>query len=101
MDRLVINYINSIRMFSPGCVHKDKCVHFYRELKLGSDFIRGEFCIRFENWPKKTVEEICNGEYCNGSFMDRERLPDNYAAAVLKRREFSPGVLDLDTIFGG
>jgi hypothetical protein len=101
MNNLIADYINSIKMTTPGCPDKDNCVHFYRELKLGDDFIKGEFCIRFENWPNETVKEICNGEKCYSGFMDKNKVPDNYAIAILRRREFSPGVLDLDTIFGG
>jgi hypothetical protein len=101
MDSVIADYLNSIKMGSPGCPDKNNCVHFYRELKLGDKFIKGEFCIRFENWPKEMVKEICNGEKCYSSFMDRNKIPDNYAAAVLRRREFSYGVLDLDIIFGG
>jgi hypothetical protein len=100
MDKIIIDFVNSIKMSSPGCYKKEKCCHFYRELKSGEKFIKGEFCIRFENWPKESVQEICAGGVCN-CFMDRENVPDNYTSAVLRRREYSWGVLDLDTIFGG
>jgi hypothetical protein len=99
-DKIAAEYINSIKMYPPGCEDKERCAHFYRELKTGDDFIKGEFCIRFENWPEETIREICAWGACD-SFMDRENAPDNYTAAILRRRECSPGVLDLDTIFGG
>jgi hypothetical protein len=99
MDKIIVDFVNSIKMSSPGCANKEKCAHFYRELRTGETFIAGEFCIRFENWPKETIQEICAGEGCN-SFMDREDLPDNYAAVILRNRECSWGVLDLDKIFG-
>jgi hypothetical protein len=98
---MISDYINSIKMSGPGCSHKDRCAHFYRELKLGDSFIKGEFCIRFENWPEELVKDICNGEWCFSSFMDRDKVSDSYVTAILRRREYSFGVLDLDTIFGG
>jgi hypothetical protein len=86
-------------MAAPGCEQKDKCAHCYRELYFDGKFIKGEFCIRFENWPKETIADICNRENVCTSFINREEAPDLYVSAILKRREVSPGVLDLNKFF--
>jgi hypothetical protein len=87
-------------MSKPGCINKEKCAHFYHELKIDDKFIKGEFCIRFENWPKESIDEICKQiEYCT-SFMNRDNCPDNYTAVILRGREYLPGILDLNNIFG-
>jgi hypothetical protein len=100
IDTIIHDFIELIRMPSPGCINKEKCVHCYRELKIDDTFVKGEFCIRFENWPKKTIVDICNGtEICN-SFMDRKMAGDNYTSVILRSREFSWGVLDLNKVFG-
>jgi hypothetical protein len=101
MDEEIVDYIKSIKMEKPGCHAKGKCAHFYDTLKLGDDFINGEFCCRFSGWDEETVKDICSGkEHCL-NFMDRERAEDNYRTAILRQREFPSGVLNLDIIFGG
>jgi hypothetical protein len=101
MDKIIADCIKSIKMEKPGCHAKGKCAHFYNTLKLGDDLISGEFCCRFSGWPEETVKDICSGREVCSAFMDRERAEDIYKTAILRRREFPSGVLNLDAIFGG
>ena len=88
-------YINSIKMPVPGCRRKEGCAHYYEELRIGEEFIKGEFCTRFEDWDGETVRSVCNGEFTN---CHRPRGVASYAA-IERGRDFSPGVLDLNKMF--
>jgi hypothetical protein len=101
MDQVIERFIKKVTMSASGCKHIDDCVHCYKEFRLGDQFIKGMFCIRFENWPSEIKDQICKQEDFCSAYRSRNNVDNVYNEAILEYREFSPGVLDLDKIFGG